>query len=50
MGRRQFYLWVAQALKERGQHTADDPERWEGTESDEWWQSARRRRDEALGR
>lgn len=50
MGRRQFYLWVDQALRERGKQVADDPERWDGTENDEWWQNARRRRDEQMGR
>ena len=50
MGRRQFYGWVAQALREKGKHVADDPNSWEGTESDEWWQNARKRRDEQMGR
>ena len=50
MGRRQFYAWVEQALREKGKVQADDPHSWEGTDADEWWQEARKRRDEALGR
>ena len=50
MGKREFYAWVDQAAREIGKKTANDPHSWEGTDEDEWWQRARRERDEALGR
>lgn len=49
MGRRQFYAWVDQAHRELGQHQADDPHSWAGTDDDEWWQQARERRRKAQG-
>lgn len=50
MGRREFYAWVDQVAREQSKVQASDPHSWEGAESDEWWQEARRRRDEAMGR
>jgi hypothetical protein len=48
MGKREFYGWVDQAHREQdGQHV--DPDSWEAAEQDQWWQEARRRRDEARG-
>jgi hypothetical protein len=49
MGRRQFYAWVEQIGRETGNHKAG-VDRWEDTDADDWWEKARRKRDEALGR
>lgn len=43
----EFNAWVEQASRENGQHQADDPHSWTGTDEDKWWQEARRKRDEA---
>lgn len=50
MGRREFYAWVDQAAREQSKVKANDPHSWDGADEDEWWQEARRRRDEAMGR
>lgn len=50
MSRREFYAWVAQADREANGEQADDPGSWSGTDQDEWWQEARRKRAEQLGR
>lgn len=49
MGTREFYAWVEQAGREQGQ-AQDQPDSWAGTENSAWWQEARRRREEQLGR
>jgi len=50
MSRREFYLWVNRCYEEQREQTADDPERWKGTDNDEWWRQAREKRNRLLGR
>lgn len=48
MGMREFYAWVDETARQTNAVKADDPNSWEGTEHDEWWQEARRKRSELL--
>lgn len=50
MGRREFNAWVDQCARDTGQHKAEDPHSWEGTEDDTWWQEARARRERERAR